>query len=38
MSRQVQSDIEAWVKRFTITFTMYIRHSRSSVITEIQEI
>jgi len=38
VSRQVQSDIQAWVKRFTITFTMYIRRSRSSVITEIQEI
>jgi hypothetical protein len=37
MSRQVESDIETRVKRFTITFVKYIRRSRSGVIIELKE-
>jgi len=32
MSRQVESDIGVWVKRFTVTFKLYICRSRPSVI------
>jgi len=35
---QVESDIEAGVKHFTITFKMYIRSCRSSAIIELQKI
>jgi len=38
MSRQVEYDIEARVKRFTITFAKYIRRSKLGMIIELQEI